>query len=324
MFELPLVSIVITNYNREKSIAKAIESALEQDYPNLEIIISDNFSTDNSHQVISRYTNDKRVRYFRNQTNLGMLGNFKICFEERAKGDYITIVNSDDELINPQFISQCVTLINKHENIAIVKSNHIVNNQGKDIFMRYDSYKEFYTGIDFLKEINFDLDFGWAGIFLNKKHLDTLHVFNSDITAADYTTNFKLLLKGNICFNKHNSYKYYIHGQNTSLTSYSAYQTKIVTNELSFFFEHLKQLTNDSDFYLIEQKLKTFYISYIYKFNYIGNRNQMQPVIELLKKFNEEIYSNYQKKLSTKKFKLLFYYPKAGEFITKIKKALLN
>ena len=67
---LPLVSIIITNYNREKTIARAIESALEQDYHNIEIIISDNCSTDNSHSIISNYIKDKRICYYRNEINL--------------------------------------------------------------------------------------------------------------------------------------------------------------------------------------------------------------------------------------------------------------
>ena len=62
----PLVSIVITNYNREKTIATAIESALVQDYPNLEIIISDNCSTDDSVNIIKKYIDDPRIRFFQN------------------------------------------------------------------------------------------------------------------------------------------------------------------------------------------------------------------------------------------------------------------
>ena len=53
--DIPLVSIVITSYNRAHTIEKAIESALGQDYQNLEIIISDNNSTDNTDEVVKKY-----------------------------------------------------------------------------------------------------------------------------------------------------------------------------------------------------------------------------------------------------------------------------
>ena len=52
---LPLISIVITSYNRAQWIGQAIQSALDQDYPNFEIIISDNNSTDNTDDVIRTF-----------------------------------------------------------------------------------------------------------------------------------------------------------------------------------------------------------------------------------------------------------------------------
>ena len=55
--ELPLVSIIITNYNYEKFLAGAIDSALQQTYPMKEIIVVDDGSTDNSCQIINSYGN---------------------------------------------------------------------------------------------------------------------------------------------------------------------------------------------------------------------------------------------------------------------------
>jgi glycosyltransferase involved in cell wall biosynthesis len=216
MFELPLVSIVITNYNREKSIAKAIESALEQDYPNLEIIISDNCSTDHSHHIISKYTNDKRIKYFRNDCNIGMLNNFKISYEQRASGEFITNVNSDDQLVNNSFITEAINLINKYPNVVIVKSNHIVEINNKDFVVLNDGYHEFYEGLDFLQNINLKIDFGWTGIVLKRDLLNNIKPYDLDIIAADYIANFNMLLYGNICFNKKVSYKYYLHKKNAS------------------------------------------------------------------------------------------------------------
>src|SRR5262245_45552735 len=113
---LPLVSIVITSYNRARWIGKAIESALAQDYPNIEIIVSDNCSTDNSDEIIKSYCHDPRIRYSRNAENIGMIPNFQKAFFEIAKGDYITNISSDDYLVHPQFISKAVDIINKYEN----------------------------------------------------------------------------------------------------------------------------------------------------------------------------------------------------------------
>ena len=121
---LPLVSIVITSYNRDRFIAKAIESALAQDYPNLEIIISDNCSTDNTDAVIKKYTHDARVKYFVNSTNIGMIPNFKLATEEWAKGTFITYLSSDDYFCNNQFLSAAVNLINSYPDIVLVAAKN--------------------------------------------------------------------------------------------------------------------------------------------------------------------------------------------------------
>ena len=174
---LPLVSIVITCYNREKTIGRAIDSALAQDYPNLEIIVSDNCSTDNSNIIISKYLKDSRIKYFRNEENVGMFNNFSISFEKRASGDFVSIVNSDDELINSRFISQSIDLVNKYENIVIVKSDSKLTSYSYTKYQQNSIYSEFYRGLDFLKEINFQNDFGWAGILVNRSILNEMKIF---------------------------------------------------------------------------------------------------------------------------------------------------
>src|SRR4026208_1483957 len=103
---LPLVSLLIPTYNRAKWIGQAIESALQQDYPNLEIIINDDCSTDNSDEIIKNYVHDPRIRYLKNEKNLGVIDNFNKLFFELAKGEWVTILGSDAYLINPQFITE--------------------------------------------------------------------------------------------------------------------------------------------------------------------------------------------------------------------------
>ena len=81
----PLVSVVITSYNRANLIEGAIQSALAQDYPNLEIIISDNCSTDNTDKVIAKYLSNPKIRYYKNEQNIGMIPNFKLLQNKDRK-----------------------------------------------------------------------------------------------------------------------------------------------------------------------------------------------------------------------------------------------
>ncbi|MBI2579909.1 MAG: glycosyltransferase [Candidatus Aenigmarchaeota archaeon] len=91
----PLVSICIPNYNGERYIRYAIESALNQSYRNIEVVVIDNASTDGSWNIIKSY--GKRVRKFRHKFNIGYNRNLNSCVEI-AKGKYMKILHSDDIL----------------------------------------------------------------------------------------------------------------------------------------------------------------------------------------------------------------------------------
>ena len=76
--DLPKVSIMIPTYNQQKYILRAIESALSQDYENIEIVIVDDNSPDETQAIVEAYLskkNDTRIRYFRNQENIGIIKN---------------------------------------------------------------------------------------------------------------------------------------------------------------------------------------------------------------------------------------------------------
>lgn len=91
-FVPPLVTIAIPTYNRANLyLTQAIESAINQTYPNLEIIISDNCSTDDTEMVIRSFK-DPRIRYFRQEKNIGGNNNFNFCLKQ-ARGEYFFIAH---------------------------------------------------------------------------------------------------------------------------------------------------------------------------------------------------------------------------------------
>ena len=61
------VTIMIPTYNQAKYISKAIESALSIDYSNIEVIVSDDCSSDNTEEVVSKYLSDNRYKYIKNE-----------------------------------------------------------------------------------------------------------------------------------------------------------------------------------------------------------------------------------------------------------------
>lgn len=92
----PLFSICIPNYNYARYIGQTIQSILDQEFGDFEILIADNKSTDNSWEVIQRYlAQDARIQAWQNPANLGFAGNLD-AVSARAKGRYHLLVSSDD------------------------------------------------------------------------------------------------------------------------------------------------------------------------------------------------------------------------------------
>ena len=114
----PLVSIGMAVHNGERYIRQALDSLLAQDYDNFELIISDNASTDKTREICLAYAaKDKRVRYYRNQTNVGALRNFDRVFE-LSSGEYFMWACHDDYW-KPRYLSSCLKAFNISEAIVL-------------------------------------------------------------------------------------------------------------------------------------------------------------------------------------------------------------
>ena len=108
------VSVVICTYNGEKYIAEQIDSILSQTYTLNEIIIQDDCSTDNTFNILERYSNkNNRIKIFRNDKNIGFNSNFKSAVK-RAKSDFIAIADQDDIWYSEKIAKQ-VTAIGDHD-----------------------------------------------------------------------------------------------------------------------------------------------------------------------------------------------------------------
>jgi glycosyltransferase involved in cell wall biosynthesis len=106
----PLVTVGIPTFNRAQMLPRAIESVLHQTYNNIEIIISDNYSTDKTYSICKKYANaHKQIRLYRQKTNTGPINNYLFVLKY-AKGKYFMWV-SDDDTRSPDYIEKVVALL---------------------------------------------------------------------------------------------------------------------------------------------------------------------------------------------------------------------
>lgn len=116
---MSIVSVLIPTYNREQFLVPCIQSALDQTISDIEIIIMDNASTDNTWEVCQQFSNrDRRIRISRNETNIGPVRNWQRCLDY-ATGEFVKILWSDD-LIAPTFLEKTMPFLVEHKEVGFV------------------------------------------------------------------------------------------------------------------------------------------------------------------------------------------------------------
>jgi len=117
----PLVSIGLPVYNGELYLSEAIQSILDQTYRNVELIICDNGSRDRTAEICRDFAaRDARIRYFRNERNLGAARNFNLTVA-RASGAYFKWAAADDR-IAPEFLAMSVEALQRDPSVVLCQS----------------------------------------------------------------------------------------------------------------------------------------------------------------------------------------------------------
>ena len=128
----PLVSILIPTFNRADYLKFALDSACSQSYPNIEIIVHDDASTDATPTLLKAYKADPRVKVVRTNKNHGMLGGWNFI-QKLAKGKYIKFLASDD-LLDPDCVQELVKAAEANPKAAIITcQRQFINEQGQVI-----------------------------------------------------------------------------------------------------------------------------------------------------------------------------------------------
>lgn len=136
----PLITIAIPTYNRADCyLGEALRSALSQTYSNVEIIVSDNCSSDGTDNLVKSLASE-RVRYFRQTQNIGANNNFNFCLSE-ARGDYFLLLQ-DDDMIDRDFVETCVGAVDYEKDVGIVRSGTRIIDARGSVLREYPNMVE--------------------------------------------------------------------------------------------------------------------------------------------------------------------------------------
>jgi len=137
MIKQPLVTVICTCYNHEKYILDALNSVITQEYKNVQLIIVDDYSRDNSKEIILKWlAQNPDVTFIQNKINLGITKSFNSAYKF-ANGDYFIDLAADDILLPKCIYLQLEAFNNsKYTNLGLVYGNAILVNEKGD-FDRY-------------------------------------------------------------------------------------------------------------------------------------------------------------------------------------------
>ena len=184
--EKPVVSVIMPAYNCEKFIAKAIESVLVQNV-SLELIILNDCATDGTERVIQQYLSDQRIRYVKNDRNMGV-ARTRNEGVRMAIGEYVAFLDSDDWWEREK-LSKQLALIKKEKKVLCSTGRELVDINGK-LTGREIPVKETISYSMMLKQ-------NWincSSVLLKRKVAEEFPMEHED-SHEDYITWLKILQK---------------------------------------------------------------------------------------------------------------------------------
>ena len=155
----PIVSIGLPVYNGARFLREALDSILAQTLKDFELIISDNASTDKTKIICQKYVEkDQRIRYYRNEKNLGAAKNYNRVFD-LADGKYFMWLAHDD-LIATTYLARCVEILEENPSIVLCHSQvRLINDKGQvltendKLYQKYPCLKDYHAR---LRKLNTD------------------------------------------------------------------------------------------------------------------------------------------------------------------------
>ena len=181
MSNSPLVSILIPTYNRKNKVEIAINSALSQTYENIEIIVSDNCSSDGTIDYIKGlYKNVKKVKIFENPVNSGPVNNWINCVEN-SSGEFSKLLFSDDT-ISANYIEKTIQILKSDKDIGFVYTPALIENSSRKRLF-YNTYSTSRKIESSKIENRFLIDFNvpvspGAALFRRSDLLENIKIFS--------------------------------------------------------------------------------------------------------------------------------------------------
>ncbi len=286
----PKFTIIIPTYNQEKYLVEAIDSCLKQDYPNLDILVGDDCSTDGTEKVMKIYLKkDERIRYVRNNDNIGGEKNTRELLYGHTTSIYGMIFNHDDYFIKNDYISNAVNRLIENPDLSLVWANCKIKyeNTGKFESTKFKNNKVI-KGIEYFLNYETNNYPHITGMLTTVFDFQKLKSVGSWGVAGrahsiflDTILYLKLMLVGDIGFIDEEASVYRSHKDSISYNFHTKYD-EIVIKEFELMKTHVfnEKLSNSNNLDIWINNRISRYIGW--RWSVLWNTGKRNDAIELL------------------------------------------
>ena len=222
--QTPLVTIICISFNHSKYIGEALNSVWNLEYANVELIIADDASTDNSQQVIEELVDDKDVQLLFNKSNVGHCKTFNNALKF-AKGEFVIDLSADDILL-PNGVSNGLTLFNElGESYGVLFADALhINEDGTEIG-RHITPSFFYLGVvpegDIYRNLLGKYFISPPTMIYRKALIDELNGYDEALSYEDFDFWIRSSRITKYCFLPEATVKKRIHTESVSSKQYT-------------------------------------------------------------------------------------------------------
>lgn len=223
MSALPLVSIAVINYNNAKYVIDTLNSVRNQTYPNIELIITDDCSTDNSASLIKNWLKNYKgsYKFVRHRKNMGVCVTCNSCLKN-ATGEYFSLIASDDIMLPEKTARQVSFLRDTNDDTAAVYSDaYLMNEAGKPMngcfIEKHRKFESAPSGNIYLSLLKGNF-IPAMSLLIKTKVFEDVGLYDEDLVYEDYDMWLRIAAKYNIVFSDYVSARYRVRRNSLTFT----------------------------------------------------------------------------------------------------------
>lgn len=265
--EQPLVSVIVVSYNHSKYIRENLDSIKAQTYPNIELIIADDASKDNSVEVFEAWLSENNYSAKKNfhKQNTGFTTTLNECLE-MVTGKYVKIIAADDYL-HPESIEKCVNVISKSDNIGFVFSDmYYVDNNSQFLEKNLFSSEIYHDSPERLKDALFNKCIVCApSVLISYQALKSTGKYDPSKIVEDYDRWLKIVTSG--------------------------YELRCIPEKLVYYRFHGESITFNSNGKIQEE---AFILYFKYSNQYLFLNSEIEKIFLKGYRYNQDFFDSYK------------------------------